>query len=428
MRKLLIINWLILLCAGTIGYAAVTVFNYSPKAAWLYLERPGDDIRVKLAPGDKYVTSQNDITTISAYLFDNSLSLATFEAQMKKQLGNPSDFAKAMRQLCFSIGMQLQKFYFQQVYSIDMDASGNAYLYAGNFEVTAPFEILATSDLHTTSDSFDNTGMIAKRNAMMATIMDRTRNVQAVIFPGDSAGNYGKKSELDALLNFWVNPLLTPLVARGANLYLGIGNHDTYWNAEYYNSPLNIFQSEPYPTKMMRYLNALYSNNSNSSGYIYTFNLGPVRIINLGLHPSIGTVHGVTSPIPDCAQSLAYLKSILSTARKDQPVIIYFHYPTQSNYSDWWSKLEKDMFYNTIKDYNVLAILVGHYHASTMYKFRNKIPVILAAGPDQSKFIELQFDPSKPTQLGFYFVTTDGKRVVPTINPTQNELDLANGI
>ena len=72
----------------------------------------------------------------------------------------------------------------------------------------------------------------------------------------------------------------------------------------------------------------------------------------------------------------------------DSPFIIAFHFPLEGAYSDWWPEKTKQRFYQIIKDYRILAILVGHRHASDVSLWKG-IRVIISG----KKFALIKYDP-----------------------------------
>ena len=293
--------------------------------------------------------------------------------------------------------------------SFDIDAEDNPVLKRGAYGIEKTIKFLVVSDVHTIAKTehelstmnLDLYGgdakrekvlnkhrnKIAMRDRMISYINDPTKNIRSVIMPGDNAGGYGKKSEKEAFEFVWYNPLRSALISAGGRPFLGIGNHDTYWSS--------IF--EPGPPKMMRFVKKTYGD------YNYSYNIGSMHFINLSLCPSFGEVKGIDS-------SLTFLmKDLQDNVNKTKPIVIFFHYPIHGHMSDWWSRLEKDIFYNVIQDYNVVLIACGHSHKSAKYEFRDKkIPVIIAAG---SEFAQVKWQPTNPTNVYIKFIDADGNRV-----------------
>jgi len=105
--------------------------------------------------------------------------------------------------------------------------------------------------------------------------------------------------------------------------------------------------------------------------------------------------------------------------------VIFFHYPIHGAFSDWWSKQEKNDFYKVIKDYNVIAILVGHAHTSSIWMFRDKCKVVQSAYP---YFTRLKFDPTKPRDIEVVLFNKDGKQMKARILRGETETDISADI
>jgi len=284
-----------------------------------------------------------------------------------------------------------------------------------------PITFLALSDTHLAATTEDEVNQLPKgsypkpekqlarlnqmrplRKRMLKYIKDPSKNIRAVIMAGDNAGGYGNRSDTKAFKTFWYNPFTDALKKRDGQVLAGIGNHDTYW--------WGLFQ--PKPTAMLKFIRKNYDKN-----YLYSRNIGPIHVIHLAQYPAINA-QGPRNVIPP---SLPFLKNDLKQVSKKTPVIIFFHYPIHGHMSDWWSKREKDLLWDTIKDYNVIAIIVGHSHRSAMYMFRSKIPVVQAAS---SKFAAITWDPYYPKEANITFVdATDKKTSGKDLLKRESELD-----
>ena len=76
-----------------------------------------------------------------------------------------------------------------------------------------------------------------------------------------------------------------------------------------------------------------------------------------------------------------FLKFALPLPNSNIPVIIFFHYNfiEREKYSDWWNNSDKELFYNTIKNNNILAIMHGHLHITSISSWKG-IPVLNGSG------------------------------------------------
>jgi len=156
-----------------------------------------------------------------------------------------------------------------------------------------------------------------------------------------------------------ITPLLEnyvkPIEKSGKEVYLCAGNHDrgktTLW----------IFH---HPA-------VKYLIRKRHGGFKYTFRKGDLKFICCG----------------ECPKDIMWLKKQLRD--QDQPTIIFFHFNLKGPYSDWWTQKQKDAFYNAIKDYKIVAILVGHHHITKVTEWKG-IKVIYSA----SRYSEITYDPS----------------------------------
>ena len=142
-------------------------------------------------------------------------------------------------------------------------------------------------------------------------------------------------------LNIFINEFVQP-IDEVKPLYLIQGNHDKYNGASRY--PVAEFIKK-------RYGSTYYRIDKN--GIVYLF---------CDVYPN--------------AEICLWIKNMNLNIN---PVIIFFHYNIQDEFSDWWSIEEKSNFAKVIYNLNVMAIFVGHYHKSYTYKWKD-IPVYSTAG------------------------------------------------
>ena len=69
--------------------------------------------------------------------------------------------------------------------------------------------------------------------------------------------------------------------------------------------------------------------------------------------------------------SLSFLKKDLKTIEKDKPVFLFLHYGWDDFSKKWWTKEERNKFYNVIKDYSIKAIFHGHNHVVNHSTWKN---------------------------------------------------------
>ncbi len=82
-----------------------------------------------------------------------------------------------------------------------------------------------------------------------------------------------------------------------------------------------------------------------------------MHLVNLNLQPT-GPGHA--------ENSIEFLESDLQTNVGDtaRAVVLYFH--SDFDREDFWDEADEDVFYNIIKDYNVIAIFYGHAHVGSL--------------------------------------------------------------
>lgn len=217
---------------------------------------------------------------------------------------------------------------------------------AGSADTT---KFAVVSDLHFTDRIKDNkTDYVEKLTALC-----EEEGVDAIICAGDLTDNGtnggslccwnygGKQDQLTPLKEQFVEPL-----EQHTNVYLCMGNHDTYVPWPYITHPVGNYIKKKH------------------GALRYHFDHGIARFICLNIYPD--------------KKGLAYLKENLS---KDKSNILFFHYNLTGSFSDWWTKKEKEAFYNTIKDYPIAGIICGHLHISSTSTWRD-ITVIQGAGSD----------------------------------------------
>lgn len=379
--------------------------NFSGEKVWVYIKKIGPagidatvaDFKKIVEPGDSFTESGDNISAIWALPYNEQEYKGKSSEELRKYAEN--------------LNLKQKLGDTTSVLSFDIDPLNKPYLYYGWFEVSRPFSVLSLSDVHVTDKrESENVSAVRLRNYMKGYISNSSKNVRGIIFVGDSAGGYGKADEVDAFKAIYFNPLAKLMQNNQGQVFLVPGNHDTYWENWY---------SPNQPSAMLKFIKNVYSD------YIYRFNIGPVKFINLGLYAS-GTkaqkdTRNVTLLETD-KPTLQWLQEILSTVDHSEPIVLMFHYPIHGDYSDWWHKSEKDSLYNAIKNYNVIAILVGHAHANKVFSFRGKCPVIQAA---LASFALLQFDPAKPTSIRITYIDTNGQETEKEIITGAIERDFA---
>lgn len=399
---------LLLIGSAVIKADKLSLKNFSNQQLWVYVEaKKGplgllpDNYSGVVKPGDKFEKSASKILDVWALPF---ASKESFDKQFKDDSARKK--AAEVLDLTQSFGEATS------FMSFDIDKEARPLLYYGQFPASRKFTVLEASDIHVSSDGRKDEDLNALCNQMKASISDASKNVAAVLFVGDFAG-IGNAVNRDKFIKFFYDPLLESLEKVKGNIFLTPGNHDCYGHGLLGQAPaVEVFIVQ------------------RQGGLIYRFKIGGVQFINLGLYPSLTkqqTDKDNEETLTTSEPSLDFLKKVLAKMDKKQPIVLIHHYPIHEGYSDWWSKKEKDAYYDAIKDYNVVAILVGHAHEARLFKFRDKCPVVQCA--TGHAFTELVFDPADPNKVDITFVQETGERSSPKMRIDKEEkerADLAN--
>ena len=140
-------------------------------------------------------------------------------------------------------------------------------------------------------------------------------------------------------------------------VYEGYGNHDL-------NAKLYVENQIRDRTLHRSNVVAVATN-----GLHYAWNWDGITFIQLNLYP------GNTRPKGQPPRyALDFLREVLATQVVDRkrPVVISHHYvPTDT----WWTDAEKEAYYEVIKDYHVILIIVGHQFQASVIDWKG-IPVL----------------------------------------------------
>ncbi|VUX54839.1 protein of unknown function [uncultured Woeseiaceae bacterium] len=149
----------------------------------------------------------------------------------------------------------------------------------------------------------------------------------------------------------------------------------------------------------------------------YSWNWGDVHLVQLNLYPG-ATQTGNHDPM----NSLEFLRNDLvkhrgpRSSRQGLPVILIHHYCLDPAVElctspDWWNEAEKIAYYDLIDDYNVIAIITGHWHNPTMASWRslwrpatrtrgNRIPAFVVGATSNGRYAEFEIETDATTQSG----------------------------
>lgn len=212
------------------------------------------------------------------------------------------------------------------------------------------FIFYCDSDLHFQEDETGNVRIRSDKKDNVNKIKN-DKNSSFVIVAGDMThnGSDGKKllcipiSGQQKQLQGYVEQYVTALAT--IPVYECMGNHDNWTYFPYIHKAVEEYIKEKFGSTC------------------YSWKYGKVSFICLGLYPN--------------DEGLRYLNNVLDG---ETPTVLIFHYNLHGPWSDFWTTEEKDRFYNTIKGYkNILLIVTGHIHASEEYIW-NGFKVITCGG------------------------------------------------
>ena len=219
-------------------------------------------------------------------------------------------------------------------------------------------KFLVDSDLHfrrnIRNDKLDHVKKI--------TNLCNQEKINALICPGDLTNNGwngkhilcwyygGKEDQLTPLKKQYVD-----ILSQKLPVYLCGGNHDYYVPWPYITHPVINYIKERHGAKY------------------YSFDIQTLHFICLDRYPD--------------KYGIKFLQKDLEKY-KDRDIIIIFHYNLIGPYSNWWKENEKEIFYNTIKNHNIIALIVGHWHTSRVDEWKG-YKVIYGAG---SKIAKCTYD------------------------------------
>lgn len=194
----------------------------------------------------------------------------------------------------------------------------------------------------------------------LITDLCQTEKIDAVICPGDLTNNGwnganlcgwsygGDYDQLTPLKEQFVEPL-----ERHVPVYLCAGNHDYYVPSPYIVHPVLKYICQKHGAQR------------------YSFDINDLHFICLDRYPD--------------SKGICFLKRDLEK-HKHKKIIIFFHYNFTGPFSNWWSNKNKEKFYDTIQNYNIIALLVGHHHISKQLEWKG-YKVIMAAASSFAKCI-----------------------------------------
>ncbi len=134
----------------------------------------------------------------------------------------------------------------------------------------------------------------------------------------------------------------------------GLGNHDL-------DSVLDLMR--PYVRNKKR--STVRSNRGTGNRPHYSWDWHDVHFVQLNVLPSDRVVAGVDVVEKEPFDALTYLSTdlALNVGDSGRPVILIHHYGFGSfSAAGWWDAGQRLDYWEVIKDYNVVLIIVGHLH------------------------------------------------------------------
>ena len=141
-------------------------------------------------------------------------------------------------------------------------------------------------------------------------------------------------------------------------VYEGFGNHD-----------YEISGKDHYAKDQVKVRNQSRKGITNLSknGFHYSWDWDNVHFVNLNMYP--GPQGGRWA---EAEGSIDFLKEDLADniGKSNKPVVICHHFGLDESSCKWWEAEDRDIYYETIKDYNVIGIFHGHTHDPKTYQWR----------------------------------------------------------
>jgi len=180
-------------------------------------------------------------------------------------------------------------------------------------------------------------------------------------------------------------------------VYEGYGNHDGGLEPGKATAPAIIERNKVRPG-----LGKVAKN-----GLHYSWDWDQVHFVHTNLYPGDvrvkeGRLDGLWN---EPQHSLEFLKEDLkeNVGPSGRPVFVMLHYGFEDGFSDawgWWSAPEREAFYQAIKDYNIVGILMGHTHAAVIGKWRGIDTFNIGSGqrdPDVGECFVFHITPTELT-------------------------------
>lgn len=211
----------------------------------------------------------------------------------------------------------------------------------------------------------------------------KINNIRGVLIAGDITQHGYSKNTKDEFNHFLNDYGLCGDKKLNYPIYEGYGNHDVLRGKDiYYNNyVVRALGLRNFFRKDVKHLTQEFRGH-------YSWKWDKIHFSNLNIKAGEKHEHRPLERDPNNSKVIKHInpRKPLNFLKKDlwdnvgdsgRPVIIMMHYPPNN---DRVTNEEQNDFYNIIKHYNVIAIIVGHAHKSTHYKWKG-IDVFESGGP-----------------------------------------------
>lgn len=249
-------------------------------------------------------------------------------------------------------------------------------------EIGGDIKFLATADPQYENNPAETIQRFTKRyytDQTMAAINNKlaTKNYMGVVVAGDLTQNA------------WDSEFESYLEAVGSHemfYYHGLGNHDYFSGfcivtpfSSCGNNIKNHIRARPVKFSYQELGDGVaipISVALNMSDYHYSWDWNGVHFIQLNLLPGISTHGGSNELTPDLSQLFLINDLYTKVGNTGKPVVLIHHYCLNPNLMvnstpicEWWPEGEKEAYWNIIAPFNVVAIITGHVHNPSGYKW-----------------------------------------------------------
>jgi len=175
-------------------------------------------------------------------------------------------------------------------------------------------------------------------------------------------------------------------------VFEGLGNHDIQSTG--YTSHPDIMRNYVGEKARATIPTLRYPSSSGLSPH-YSWDWHDVHFVQLDLFPGDSPSRDHQDLDPRHALSFLTQDLALNVGNSGRPVVLIHHYGfdpfsvSQNNGKFWWTEVERIVYWNVIKKYNIISIFTGHEHLDTDGSWVNNFnqPAGASARPDGRKVI-----------------------------------------